>query len=152
MGTANEAGEREGKCHLAKLRLVVMMVVVVILSVEFGVELLAFLGLLLRFVAMILKPDLHLRGSQLKNVGEILSLRCTEILLLLEASLQLVDLPLIEQYASFAFLRGERKLTVGGFHHRVLLVVPVDRGGEGGIVRCRRRANEVSRHYKQTDR
>lgn len=108
MGTAKRRKRDRASeaCRLAELRLVVMlmMVVVVILSIEFGVELLAFLGLFLRFVTMILKPDLHLRWSQLKNVGEILSLRCTQILLLLEASLQLVNLPLIEQNASFAFL------------------------------------------------
>lgn len=56
------------------------------------------LRLSLHLVPVVLKPDLHLGRGQVDHAGQVLPLRRRQVFLLLEASLQLVDLRLGEQH------------------------------------------------------
>lgn len=68
--------------------------------VAFSALLLALLGL----VAVILKPDLHLGGRQADHLRQLVSLGRRQVLLLLEAAFQLVDLNLASFHTQFYHL------------------------------------------------
>ena len=64
---------------------------------------------LLGLVAMVLKPDLHLRRAQTQRMGELIAILCVQIATLVEALLELEHLLLTEENATLAFGReGER--------------------------------------------
>lgn len=75
----------------------------------------------LSFVTVILKPDLHLCRRQSNQTGQVLSLRCRQVPLLLEPSLQLKGLLFGEEDSSFPLLSGHWITT--GLHITVHLVV-----------------------------
>lgn len=56
----------------------------------------------LHLIPVILKPDFHLGWSEVDHTCQVLPLRRRQVFLLLEASLQLVDLRLGEQHASLS--------------------------------------------------
>ena len=63
---------------------------------------------------MVLEPDFHLGGAEAEEAGHVLALRRTQILLRLEAALQLPRLLLAEQNAAFALLvaMGDIRLAI----------------------------------------
>lgn len=67
------------------------------------------LGLPFHFISVVLKPNFNLSRSQVNHAGQMLPFRRGEVLLLLEASLELVHLRLGEEYPSLpARCAGQR--------------------------------------------
>lgn len=75
----------------------------------------------LSFVTVILKPDLHLCRRQSNQTGQVLSLGCRQVPLLLEPSLQLKGLLFGEENPSFPLLARHR--IAAGLHITTHLVV-----------------------------
>ena len=103
------------------------------------------LGRLLRLVAMILEPDLHLRRCQAQGVRELIAILSVQVAILVEALLELHHLLLREQNATFA-LRREGKRMIGRLqrigHHRAGSSCRLIH-----VVLAGRRSREQTRHY-----
>lgn len=102
-----------------------------------GVQLILVFLLTFALVAVVLEPDFHLSRCQVYHAGQVLSLRCRQILLLLEPPLQFVHLRLGKEDPALPALR-EREL------HTLVLV-------EAGEAHVAHRV-ESGRHWRHGTR